>query len=184
MNVKASAIKLAIELDKYKYGNKIFEKLLDDLNEKDRKIVSSSLLDTSWVPLEVFAYYLESAVKIIYNGDESKLVKDVEEASEKHLRGIYHVFVKLGSPEFIVKRTVAAAKTYYQGIEATAKITGPKQALLTFTGYKKEHRIIELSILGWIKCALRLSGAKNIKCDVVRSLANDKGYFELTTTWT
>jgi hypothetical protein len=70
------------------------------------------------------------------------------------------LFVKLGSPEFVLKRIAAVHATYFQGVDIKVEMRGPGSAAIRYTGYEKQHRIIGFAIIGFFRKALEISGAK------------------------
>jgi len=45
------------------------------------------------------------------------------------------------------------------------------------------HRLIGLSIIGFYRKALEISGAKDVKAEFTTSIEEDKGYCELVLNW-
>jgi hypothetical protein len=112
------------------------------------------------------------------------LIKGSEEVIERQLRGIYKVFVKLGSPEFVLKRIAAVHATYFQGVDIKVEMMGPGNATIRYTGYEKQHRIIGFAIIGFFRKALEISGAKNVQAGFATPIEAGKGYAELAISWT
>src|ERR1700740_2248703 len=78
---------------------------------------------------------------------------------ERQLRGIYKAFVKLGSPEFVIKRIAAVHETYFQGVPIEVRVRGQGKAVVRYAGFEKQHRIMGFAIIGFFKKALEISGA-------------------------
>jgi hypothetical protein len=59
-----------------------------------------------------------------------------------------------------------------------------KTARIKYIGFEKQHRLIGLSLIGFYKKALEISGAKDIKTMFITSIEQGKGFCELEITWT
>jgi hypothetical protein len=106
-----------------------------------------------------------------------------EAVIERQLRGIYKAFVKLGSPEFVIKRIAAVHATYFQGVPIEVQIQGNGRALVTYTGFEKQHRIMGFAIVGFFKKALEISGAKDVAIYFSVPIEEGKSYSELSIAW-
>jgi len=68
---------------------------------------------------------------------------------EWQLRGIYKIFIRLGSPEFVIRRIAAVHSTYFEGVDIIAEMKGPNSAAIQYVGFTREHRIIGFAIIGF-----------------------------------
>jgi len=180
--IKGLAVLGAVQRIKTISGDEIFKKVLDELNEKDKKIFSGNLLPSIWYPLNSFTNFLKAEVKIVYKGDNTKLRLGSEAIVENHLKGIYKFFVKLGSPEFVVAKIGAIHKTYFDGIELEKEIT-KGQFIGKYFGYEIGQDVYEEVIIGFYKKALEISGAKNIQAKFDIPINEGKEYAQIIVTW-
>jgi len=116
-------------------------------------------------------------------GNEQDLIRGAEIVIERQLSGIYKWFVKLGSPEFVLNRMSAVHRTYFQGVDIKVNLPGPGKAVVKYTGFAKQHRLMGLIIIGFYRKALEISGAKEVKAEFTSSIEADKGYCELLLSW-
>lgn len=85
-----------------------------------------------------------------------------EAVIERQLSGIYRIFVRLGSPEFVIRRIAAVHSTYFDGVEIIPQMTGTNSASIRYVGFAPQHRIIGFVIIGFFRKALEISGATQI----------------------
>ena len=104
--------------------------------------------------------------------------------AEKNLKGIYKIFYRIGSPEFIIKRAAKVFATYYDKGEFTTISNKDGEVRFRLTDFPDLSECWIERIAGWMEKTLELSGGKN-----PRALAiikhNDSGdvYCEFTATW-
>ncbi len=185
IEIKGSVLIDSIHAIKKRSGEEMFKKILDSLNTDTRKVFDNpNILSTNWYPLDAFLEFLDIDLKLTANGNEKELIERSEQLIEKQLKGIYKIFVKLGSPEFIINRIRVSQLTYFRGLSIEAHMIGSEKARIKYIGLEKQQRLIGLSIIGYYKKALEISGAKNIKITFITPIEEGKGFCELEIEWT
>lgn len=116
VQIKGSAIKETIEQIKSRAGEAAFQKILGLLDDETRKVLEGEIFSSTWYSLDLFTRFLEIEIKVLADGNEEMVTRGSEAVIERQLRGIYKAFVKLGSPEFVIKRIAAVHATYFQGV--------------------------------------------------------------------
>ena len=183
VQIKGSAIKETIEQIKLRAGEAAFQTILGLLDDETRKICEGDIFSSTWYPLDLFTRFLEIEIKVLANGNEEMVTKGSEAVIERQLRGIYKAFVKFGSPEFVIKRIAAVHATYFQGVPIDVQLHGNSRALVKYTGFEKQHRIMGFAIIGFFKKALEISGAKDVVIQFTVPIEEGKGYSELSIAW-
>jgi hypothetical protein len=161
VQIKGSAIKETINQIKSRAGEEALQKILGLLDEETRTICQKEVFSSSWYPLDVFTRFLEVEIRVLANGKEEMVTRGSEVVIERQLRGIYKAFVKLGSPEFVVKRIAAVHATYFE----------------------KQHRIMGFAIMGFFKKALEISGATDVVLCFTVPIDEGKAFSELSISW-
>ena len=105
VQIKGSAIQETIKQILRRAGEDALNKILATLDEEARTVFKAKIFASTWYPLDVFTRFLELEIKILAAGDENMVTRGSEAVIERQLRGIYKVFVKLGSPEFVIKQS-------------------------------------------------------------------------------
>src|ERR1700686_2067547 len=183
VQIKGSAIKETIDQIKSRAGEAAFQKILGLLDEETRKVCEGEIFAFNWYPLDHFTRFLEIEIRVLADGKEEMVTRGSEAVIERQLRGIYKAFVKLGSPEFVIKRIAAVHATYFQGVPIEVQLQGHGKAVVRYTGFEKQHRIMGFAIMGFFKKALEISGAKNVVIYFSIPIEEGKGYSELSIAW-
>lgn len=184
VQIKGTAVLDTITLVKKRMGNDEFNRIVGLLGDEAKKMFQGEVFTSSWYPLDLFTQFLEAEIRESAGGNVEVLIKGSEAVIERQLRGIYKVFVKLGSPEFVLKRIAAVHATYFQGVDIKVEMMGPGNATIRYTGYEKQHRIIGFAIIGFFRKALEISGARNVQAGFATPIEAGKGYAELAISWT
>lgn len=181
--IKGTALIDTIKAIKARSGAEGFEKILNKLNGEARSIFEGRVSPSSWYPLDAFVDFLETDVRETANGDREVLIARSEKVIETHLRGIYKVFVQLGSPAFVVKRISAIHATYFKGVNIIPELSDANEAVIKYAGFQPRHEIMGYVILGFFRKALEISGAKQVtvKWSIPISVKGD--YAEVKITW-
>jgi len=182
--IKGTVLTDSIKSIKDRYGDPAYKNIVDQLKGQTRTLFERShILPLGWYSLDTFAQILEMDVKVTMNGNEQELINRAERVIERQLSGLYKWFVKFGSPEFLLKRISVVHQTYFRGVDIEVNLPSPGRAVLKYTGFSKQHRLIGLSIIGFYRKGLEISGAKDVKAEFVTPIEDDKGYCELLLTW-
>ena len=111
------------------------------------------------------------------------MVKRAEAVIEKQLSGIYKMFVRLGSPEFVIRRIAAVHSTYFDGVQIIPEMKGPNSATIQYVGFSRNHRIMGFVILGFFRKALEISGAKKVDVRFTVPIEAGEKFCELALLW-
>jgi hypothetical protein len=181
--IKGSAIQETINQIKGRAGEDAFQKIVALLDEETRNVFKGEIYSSTWYSLDSFTRFLQLEIRVLADGREDVITRGSEAAVERQLRGIYKAFVKLGSPEFVIKRIAAVHATYFQGVPIEVKLLGHGKALIRYTGFEKQHRLMGFVIIGFFKKALEISGAKDVALHFTTPIEEGKGYAELSLSW-
>lgn len=183
VHIKGSAIKETIEQIKSRAGDVAFQKILGLLDEETRKVFEGEIFSSTWYSLDLFTRFLEIEIKVLANGNEEMVTRGSEAVIERQLKGIYKAFVRFGSPEFVIKRIAAVHATYFQGVPIEVQMPEKNRAVVKYTGFEKQHRIMAFAIVGFFKKALEISGAKDVAIYFSTPIEEGRGYSELSIAW-
>jgi hypothetical protein len=183
VEIKGSAVLDSITGIKRRDGDAAYEALVSRLTGETKKMFQSTVSGSSWYPLDYFLNFLAVELDASANGNAEVLVTRSEKVIERQLRGIYKIFVKMGSPEFLMKRIAAVHMTYFNGVGIEFTQLGAGQAVLRYTGFEPQHRLIGFTIVGFFRKALELSGAQDRQVRFTTPIEAGKGYAELAVSW-
>jgi hypothetical protein len=181
--IKGSVLLDTITAIKSRAGDAELAKITEHLNGETRKIFTGQIYVSNWYPLDAFVEFLEMDIRETAAGDRQVLTKRSEKVIERQLRGIYKIFVKLGSPGFVINRISAVHSTYFKGIGIIPEIESHR-ATIKYVGFQKHHEMMEYAILGFFRKALEISGAKHVTLKFTKPISQGGPYSELTITWT
>jgi hypothetical protein len=184
VEIKGSIVNGSINSIKIRDGEQVYNSIISSLDEKSRKLFKNQILDFEWYPLESFLKFLEEDIKLTANGDENVLVARSEAVNEKYLKNIYGKFAQYESPEFFIKHISILHQGFFRGVTVEIQFNENNNAIIRYTGFKKQHRLIAPAIVGFYKKVLEISGINNIHAEYTTSIEEDKGYCELELTWT
>lgn len=183
VQIKGSAIQETINQILRRSGEDALKKILGQLDDEARAVLQGEIFPSSWYPLDVFTRFLELEIKVLAAGNEEMVTRGSEAVIERQLRGIYKAFVKLGSPEFVIKRIAAVHATYFEGVPIEVSMPAHRSAIVRYRGFQKHHRIMGFAILGFFRKALEISGAKNVALKFTVPIEQGGEFAELSITW-
>lgn len=181
-DIKGRVLLDALAAVRKRAGEQELSKIIKSLSDPSRKVFESPILFSEWYPLDAFAEFLEVDVKETANGDREELARRSEKVIESQLHGVYKVFVKLGSPGFVINRISAVHATYFRGVKIIPEIEGHR-ATIKYIGFQNGHNIMEHTIIGFFRKALAISGAKRVDLKFTVPIVKSGPYSELTITW-
>ncbi|HYD43090.1 MAG TPA: hypothetical protein VEB43_19815 [Anaeromyxobacter sp.] len=181
--VKGRAVLDAVAVVRDKHGPAGVDAVVAKLPPAVQEVLRGSILANEWYPLDAMTSFMTAGNHLYNGGDEGVILARSERVVEQQLGGIYRIFVRFGSPEFIIKRLNAFTQTYFDGVQVDPRFDGERRAIVRYTGFRPEHRIIEPAVIGFYRKALELSGAKDVSAKVTTPLAAGKGYLEVSIAW-
>lgn len=183
LHIKGTAVLDTMQAIKARAGKEELEKILANLDEKTREELRQPVSPSSWYSCDAFARFLEADIRETAGGNEQELVKRAEVVIEKQLSGIYKMFVRLGSPEFVIRRIAAVHSTYFDGVQILPEMKGSNRATIQYVGFSPDHRIMGFVILGFFKKALEISGAKAVDVHFTVPIEAGGKFCELELLW-
>lgn len=183
LHIKGTVVLDTMEAIKGRAGQGELEKILSRLDEEEREVFRSAISPSSWYSCDAFARFLEVDIRETAGGNEEELIKRSEAVIERQLRGVYKMFVKLGSPAFVIRRIAAVHSTYFDGVQIIPEIKGPNSATIQYIGFSRNHRIMGFAIIGFYKKALEISGAKKVDVHFTVPIEAGEKFCELALAW-
>jgi hypothetical protein len=163
-------------------GEQGLSKIIKSLSNESRKVFESPILFSEWYPLDAFAEFLEVDVRETANGDREELARRSEKVVGAQLRGVYRIFVRLGSPKFVITRISAVHETYFRGVKIILEFE-PYSATIKYFGFNQKQNIMEHVIIGFFRKALAMSGANRVDLKFAVPIAQAGPYSELAISW-
>ncbi|MCD4814138.1 hypothetical protein K8S19_10660 [bacterium] len=159
------------------------ERILTQLSPVFQADIRKNIYVGMWYPFEYYIEINRAMDKVFGSGDFTMIPQFGKYSAEHSLKGVYKFFYKVGSPDFIIMRATKVWNQYFENGTLTAEKEGTKQVrmiLLDVEMYADEHN---LSVLGWVKRTLELSGGKNVKSDIVKHRKKGDPHCEIVSSW-
>lgn len=183
LHIKGTAVLDTLEAIKARAGKAELDKIISCLDAETQEIFRRPISPSSWYSCDAFSRFLEADIRETAGGNEQELFKRSELVIEKQLTGIYKMFVRLGSPEFVIRRIAAVHSTYFDGVQIIPEMKGPNGATIQFVGFSRNHRIMGFVILGFFRKALEISGAREIDVRFTVPIEAGEKLCELSLSW-
>jgi hypothetical protein len=169
---------------KEKFGETNYKKWIEALSPEAREAFSSGILASSWYPIDmIFIQPTLRACELFYNNNLRGAWDAGRFSADYSLKGIYKVFVRIGSVESLVKKASTIMPTYYRPSSMEVGLSAKGSASLRITEFQNFDKIVEFRVGGWMERALEISGAKDIKVDVAQSLTKGDPCTEYKISW-
>lgn len=183
MLVKGAAVVSTKAFVESKYEGELI-KWLSNLPEKSQKIYTQTISESKWYSLnDAFVVPTRIMLKMFYDNDLSGANELGSYSAKKGLTGIYKVFVKMGSPAFIISRAAKVFTAYYKDSSIKVLSSTKKSVILMIDRFPEYADVVEHRIIGWIDKALEISGCENVKTQVVHSFLKGDPFTEFFITW-
>ncbi len=184
MKVKGSAVLTIPLFISKQFGESEQKRWFDSLDEDSKEIFASPILVSSWYPLK---YALSEPTykicELFYNGDLKGAWENGRFSAEYGLKGVYKVFIKIASPQFLIKKASSILPAYYEPCTIEASEEGKNKALVRITRFPEIDEVIENRMGGWVEKALEICGCEEIQISRTKSLLNDDACTEFQVSW-
>lgn len=121
--------------------------------------------------------------ELFYRGN----IKGAEEtgkfSAEYGLKGVLKIFVKMGTPSFLVSRASTILPQYYKPSKMETLENTDKGALVRITEFPEINDVIEHRIMGWMIKALEIQGCKGVRTLLTQSLTKGAPATEFKVSW-
>ncbi len=184
MRVKGTAVRSIQEFVQTQHSSK-YSEWIKAMPEASRVIMSKPVYVSDWYSVKDAAIEPTIAVgKVIFNGDVVKAGWETGRySSESALKGVYKIFVKMSTPQFIIARAGQILPSYYDPAVLSIKETGAKHVIMIVTKLPVNHEVLEARIFGWVQKALEITGCKNVIISPTKSMTKGDSITELMITW-
>jgi hypothetical protein len=83
----------------------------------------------------------------------------------------------------VLKKITAVHETYFSGVEVAVVSCDGRSAVLRYTGFERQHRVMEHALVGFYRKALEVSGATHVDVSFTRRIGDPAGHAELIVRW-
>jgi len=184
MEVKGTAVKSIKEYVENRYNARLNE-WIQALPDSSSKLMSGGIFANNWYPMRDGAVEPTKAIaKLFYNNDiKQAALESGRYSAEVGLKGVYRIFVKVASPNYIMQRAGRVFTSYYSPSEIAVVDSHDKGLTLHITKFPEPEEIIEHRIAGWCERALEFTKCENVRANITKSLAKGDNLTEIVITW-
>ncbi len=182
-NVKGSALSSRVLWVQLGHGAAGVERLLAQTSPELRANIEMGVSKAKWYPFEQFVELNVTIDRLFGRGDLG-LVKQLGRfGADANLTTIYRLFFKVGSPQWILGRSVRLWSAHYDSGFAEVAMRGPKAAVMRIRGFATPHRAHCLSVAGWAERSIELSGGKRAIVEESNCRTRGDDLCTLEVTW-
>ena len=161
--VKGTAVQSSLRYVRERFGEDSLARVIEALPETDRKAFGHGVLASSWYGMDAFLRFMQEAERQL-RAQEPDVIRRMGRAScEYGVTGVYKIFFKVGSPEFIISRAARVFSSYYDSGELRIAESGTKRVVAELAGLEGGATQFCERIYGWMQRTLELAGAKNLR---------------------
>jgi hypothetical protein len=161
-----------------------FEDWIRALSPESREIHAHPILASEWYPL--YETYIDPSQKmcdLFFDGDMRGAWESGKFSASYGLNGIYKVFFKIGSPQFIIDRASRVFNTYYSDGELRVAESSSNRCVLHISNFPEPYPILDQDIGGWLEGTLELLKCGNGRVEITHSQARGDSLTEFVATW-
>ena len=183
MEVKGSAVISTSMFVKNKFSER-FNEWIDALSPTAKNILTEPILPNEWYPLyEGLTEPTKKVCDIFYNGDKKGAWELGRYSADMGLKRFYRIFLRFGSPHFMIKRASTIFSLYYNPSKMVGIKEGQKSGIMKIVEFPEPDELIEFRVCGWIERALELTNCKNPVVKIAKSLTRGDEYTEISVKW-
>lgn len=184
MRTKGSALIPMVEFIKKSQGKDGFNKWLETLDPEAREVLNGNILSSGWHDLKKFMIDPTMTYCKLFTGGNIKGAWDLGRFSADYgLKGIFKVFVKFGSPQFIINRAGTILPKYYENSAIKTEKSGDKEVIIQITRFDGIDPVVEARIGGWMERALEICGCSNVKIETMKSMCSGAPTTDFKASW-
>ena len=183
LKLKGAAWKPIIAYVTAMFGEEALKRVLDSVSPECYEIAHERVLVNNWYDIHLIEEFITAADRILGTGDLDIARKMGAYSAEFGIKSVYKIFMKVGTPTFVLKRAPLIWNRYYSRGEAEMRTLQAKQAVLRLTDMGPLSAVTCIRVTGWMETTLRLTGAKNAKVEHVSCPNRGDAYEEWEAHW-
>lgn len=147
------------------HGASTWQGLLADMPSRERGILGGLVLAGAWYPVEVWNEVLDLFLPQAYSNPEEGMTVLAGYIAEHDLNTVYKIILKMGTPEFLMKRTSSLWSRYFDSGKLVAQEVSSKYWKLQLDlpdrgGVYPSYFTCGPGVSAWIANGLRTTGVE------------------------
>jgi predicted hydrocarbon binding protein len=123
---------------------------------------------SQWYPLQHLVDLSRAIDQVKGRGDGALILEMGRQSAHEAVRGIYRIFFKIGSPEFVIQRAAQVWSRYYDSGQLEVEVLGKGHVQVRLCDFDTPMHEHCLSVSGWIRGMLEASGGKSVETTIVQ----------------
>ncbi len=182
-NVKGSALSSRVLWVQLNHGEPGLNRLLPQCSAELRATIEAGIHKAKWYPFEQFIELITTIDRLFGKGDLSLVEELARYGADANLTTIYRLFYKVGTTHWILGRAVRLWSAHYDSGYLEVMTRGPKTAVLRMRGFDSPHKVHCMSVMGWARRSIELSGGTNVFSQETKCRTRGDEYCQLESTW-
>ncbi len=179
MNVKGIAVRATYNYVKDKYPER-FAEWLNSLPHNSKKIFTNQILPSEWYPAYDAVIVPTKLIGTMFLGTPEKAADEVGRYSAREaLKGVYKIFARLSSINYIIKRSVSIYSNYWDTGKFTIISNEKGNSMMRLSEIPDDFYLVIHRVAGWI-FEIPLIMKKNLKKYELKKVQRGRyidGYF-------
>ena len=113
--------------------------------------------------MDAFLHFMQEAESQLRSQEPDVVLRMGRASCEYGVTGVYKIFFKIGSPEFLVSRGTHVFGSYYDTGELRVIEASSGRAVVELTAFEGGAPQFCERLYGWMQCTLELAGARNLR---------------------
>lgn len=180
--VKGTAVQSSLRYVRERFGEEALGTVVAALPEGEQAALGS-ILASSWYPMPAFLRFMQEASRAL-GAREPEVIRNMGRASADYgVTGVYKIFFKVGSPEFIISRATRVFSSYYDTGRITVVESRQGRAVVEVSGLEESAPEFCERIYGWMHRTLELAGATGLRSAHSRCLHRGDAVCRFEGSW-
>lgn len=180
---KGTAMKSTVKYIQEKLEGERLAAFTQGLPEELRTLFAKPVFASEWYEAVPMTHLMEHFAKFLGRPVHEVYWDMGRKSSDDGLTTVYKIFIRLGSPEYIIRKAPYVWTTYYSEGAFDTKLTPPNGALLTLNGCRIPHEAICIRVGGWMQRTIEHSGGKNCTVEHVSCTLQGAAVEEWKVVW-
>ena len=147
-----------------------------------RQAIEAAILPSSWYPFAIFLDVSGTAERLFGTGDYSVVRRMAAHSARVNMPTVYKIFLRLGSPEFLLKRTAQIWQVQYDSGVATSIATAGGGSV-EVRDFGQPDPLHCQGITGFMEQCLRLTRARAVSVAHVKCRCQGGDVCRWDATW-
>ncbi len=138
------------------------------LSEELNQLLELGAFASQWYPLQYLVDISRALDQVKGRGDGALILEMGRQSAHEAVRGIYKIFFKFGSPEFVIQRAAQVWSRYYDSGQLQVDVLEKGRVQVALSDFDTPIHEHCLAVSGWIRGMLEASGGKNVDTKIVQ----------------